>query len=159
MTVQDKIAQWVSDILREKNERFFLVDTRVNQTPAGTKAIVHIDGDEGISIDACAEVSRALASQLEETELMGEKYVLEVSSPGLDQPLKLHRQYQNNVGRTIKVLTQDNKTTQGILRNVTNDFIELEPAVKSKKKKKSEPVQNVEISFDQIKKTNVLVTF
>ncbi len=166
MAIPDKIIQWVSNILEEKDSHFFLVDTRVNQTPAGTKVIVHVDGDEGISIDTCAEVSRTLANRLEEEELISGKYVLEVSSPGLDQPLKLHRQYQKNVGRTIKVLTQDNKTTQGILLDVADDAIELEPTKRQprtssggKKKKKSEPPQMVRIPFDQIKKTNVLVTF
>ncbi|WKN45082.1 ribosome assembly cofactor RimP [Tunicatimonas pelagia] len=159
MTVSDKIVQWVSNILEEKDNHFFLVDTRVNQTPAGTKVIVHIDGDEGVSIDSCAEVSRALANWLEEEALISGKYTLEVSSPGLDQPLKLHRQYQKNVGRTVKVLTQDSRTIQGVLREVSDDAIELESVAKSKKKKKSEPAQHVQIPFDQIKKTNVLVTF
>ncbi|MGB3585736.1 MAG: ribosome maturation factor RimP [Tunicatimonas sp.] len=159
MAIPDKITQWVSSLLEEKDSRFFLVDTRVNQTPAGTKVVVHVDGDEGISIDTCAEVSRTLASRLEEEELVSGKYVLEVSSPGLDQPLKLYRQYQKNVGRTVKVLTQDSKTIQGILLSVSDEAIELESAAKGKKKKKSEPPQVVRIPFDQIKKTNVLVTF
>ena len=159
MAILDKIAQWVTGVLEEKDDRFFLVDTRVNQTPAGTKVIVHLDGDEGISIDTCAEVSRALGNWLEEEELISGKYVLEVSSPGLDQPLKLHRQYQKNVGRTVKVLTQDSKTVQGILLSVADDAIELESTIKGKKKKKGEVPQTMQIPFDQIKKTNVLVTF
>ncbi|MEM9831847.1 MAG: ribosome maturation factor RimP [Bacteroidota bacterium] len=159
MAIADIVNQWVSIILQEKDERFFLVDTRVNQTPAGTKVVIHIDGDEGISIDACAEVSRELANRLEEGDLMNGKYVLEVSSPGLDQPLKLHRQYRKNVGRTVKILTQDNQTVKGVLVDVLDEEIGIEPVTQGKKKKKNEPPQNVRIPFEQIKKTNVLVTF
>ncbi|MEM8968306.1 MAG: ribosome maturation factor RimP [Bacteroidota bacterium] len=159
MAIPDIISEWTSSILQEKDQRFFLVDIRVNQTPAGTKVIIHIDGDEGVSIDTCAEVSRALANRLEEEDLMNEKYVLEVSSPGLDQPLKLHRQYQKNVGRTIKILTQDNQTIKGVLVDVSDEEIGVETATQGKKKKKNEPPQSMRIPFEQIKKTNVLVTF
>lgn len=158
MAIPDIISEWTSSILQEKDQRFFLVDIRVNQTPAGTKVIIHIDGDEGVSIDTCAEVSRALANRLEEEDLMNEKYVLEVSSPGLDQPLKLHRQYQKNVGRTIKILTQDNQTIKGVLVDVSDEEISVETATQGKKKK-NEPPQSMRIPFEQIKKTNVLVTF
>lgn len=159
MAIPDIISEWTSSILQEKDQRFFLVDIRVNQTPAGTKVIIHIDGDEGVSIDTCAEVSRALANRLEEEDLMNGKYVLEVSSPGLDQPLKLHRQYQKNVGRTIKILTQDNQTIKGVLVDVSDEEIGVETATQGKKKKKNEPPQSMRIPFEQIKKTNVLVTF
>ncbi len=158
MAIPDIISEWTSSILQEKDQRFFLVDIRVNQTPAGTKVIIHIDGDEGVSIDTCVEVSRALANRLEEEDLMNEKYVLEVSSPGLDQPLKLHRQYQKNVGRTIKILTQDNQTIKGVLVDVSDEEIGVETATQGKKKK-NEPPQSMRIPFEQIKKTNVLVTF
>lgn len=157
MSSQEKIIQWVSDILEEKDDSLFLVDVTVNPAPKGAKVIVHLDGDQGISIDTCAEVSRALSSRLEEEDVMSAKYVLEVSSPGLDQPLKLHRQYVKNVGRNVKVLLQDNQTAKGTLLSVSDDAIELEPAAKGKKKKK-EPTTNVRISFENIKKTNVLAT-
>jgi len=159
MSSQEKITQWISGILQEKDDSFFLVDVTVNPAPQGAKVIVHLDGDEGISIDTCAEVSRALSAHLEEEDVISGKYTLEVSSPGLDQPLKLHRQYTKNVGRDVKVLTQDNQTTKGTLLSVSDDAIELKPTAKGKKKnKKKEPVANLRIPFDQIKKTNVLAT-
>lgn len=159
MSSQEKISQWVSGILEEKDDSLFLVTVTVNPSPQGTKVIIHLDGDEGISIDTCAEVSRALSARLEEEDIFSGKYTLEVSSPGLDQPLKLHRQYVKNVGRNVKVLTQDNQTTKGTLLSVSDDAIEIEPAAKGKKKnKKKEPAANLQIPFDHIKKTNVLAT-
>ncbi|MEM6841920.1 MAG: hypothetical protein AAF632_06820 [Bacteroidota bacterium] len=159
MAIVNILSQWVASILQEKDKHFFLVDTRVNQIPIGIKVVIHIDGDKGISIDTCAEVSRELANRLEEENLINGKYVLEVSSPGLDQPLKLHRQYRKNVGRTVKILTQDNQTVKGVLVDVLDEEIGIEPVTQGKKKKKNEPPQNVRIPFEQIKKTNVLVTF
>lgn len=164
MSSQEKIIQWVSDILEEKDDSLFLVDVTVNPAPKGAKVIVHLDGDQGISIDTCAEVSRALSARLEEEDVMNAKYVLEVSSPGLDQPLKLHRQYVKNVGRNVKVLLQDNQTTKGTLLSVSDDAIELEPAKRQPrtgsggKKKKKESITNIQIPFENIKKTNVLAT-
>lgn len=148
-------------MLKEKSESFFLVEAAVNQAPKGAKVTVYLDGDQGISIDTCAEVSRALSARLEEEEedAMNGKYVLEVSSPGLDQPLKLRRQYVKNVGRNIKVLLQDNQTTKGTLREVSEDAIALEPMAKGNKKKRNEPAQHIRIPFDHIKKINVLATF
>ena len=160
MSLEEKITKWVSDILQEKSESFFLVDVGVNPAPKGAKVTVYLDGDQGISIDACADVSRTLSAHLEEEDVMNGKYVLEVSSPGLDQPLKLHRQYIKNVGRNVKVLLQDNQTTKGTLCRVSEDAIELEPIAKGKKKTRKEAsLQNIRIPFDHIKKTNVLATF
>ena len=160
MSLEEKITKWVSDILKEKSDSYFLVDVGVNQVSKGAKVTVFLDGDQGISIDSCAEVSQALSALLEEEDAMNGRYVLEVSSPGLDQPLKLHRQYVKNVGRSVKVLLQDNQTAKGTLLRVSEEAIELEPAAQGqKKKKKNEPIQNMHIPFNQIKKTNVLATF
>ena len=61
---------------------------------AAGKILILVDGDEGITIDRCAEISRRTGATLEEQETMSDAYVLEVSSPGLEHPLKLMRQYK-----------------------------------------------------------------
>jgi len=85
-------------------EQAFLVETRTSIERGSTRIQVFIDTDTGVTIDQCATVSRALAASMDATGLMARtNYQLEVSSPGLDQPLKLLRQYRKNVGRRFRV--------------------------------------------------------
>jgi ribosome maturation factor RimP len=85
-------------------EGAFLVEVRVRVERGATVIQVFVDTDSGITIDQCATISRSLKSMLDtHGTLATVVYQLEVSSPGLDQPLKLLRQYQKNVGRRFHV--------------------------------------------------------
>jgi len=114
-----------------------------------------IDGDEGITIDKCAEISRKIRNILEETLLLND-YVLEVSSPGVDKPLKLKRQYHRHQGRRLKVNLQDERILTGELLKVNQDTIKLAAEKKVKKKMIKE---ELDIPFNEIAKTKVLVSF
>lgn len=146
-----------------KKEDLFLVDTHISGAPNGMKKItVWIDGDKGISVEDCAEISRKLGEALETLNLIETAYVLEVSSPGIDQPLKLKRQYQKNVGRKLSVTLLDQQVKTGKLSSVNEHAIVLDEEIKEKGlsgKGKKLTIQTVEIPFDQIKKSNVLIAF
>ena len=164
MTLEPTITDWTNELLAEQDPALFLVSVEVSSTPGeasrGTRKVrIYLDGDQGVSIDTCAEVSRALAHRFEEEELITDPYTLEVSSAGLSQPLLLRRQYTKNVGRHVKVTLQDNKTVQGKLLTVADEQITVaaEPAGRSKKKS-VEPTE-ITIAFSNIKKTNVLALF
>ena len=138
------------------DSRQFVVDVVVTARKGPKKVLVVVDGDEGVSIDDCANLSRELATTLDETALLGEEsYLLEVSTPGLDQPLKLHRQFKKNVGRKLRVKLSE-KTEEGTLLNVTEDAITLSREIGSGKKKE---LINIDINFSQIEKAFVLVSF
>jgi ribosome maturation factor RimP len=131
----------------------FLVDIKIKPT---NNIKIYIDGDNGVTIDAVSRINRALYKQLEESTLFPEgDFSLEVSSPGIDEPLKFLRQYHKNIGRTVAVtlLTED-KTVEGVLETVTDDAITLKITINKKK----ETLETV-IPFDQIKKTVVKITF
>ncbi len=92
---------------------------------------VFADTDEGITTDVCAEISRQLSAALDAGDVIRGGYRLDVSSPGLDRPLKLHRQYPKNINRVLKIQftdTDGKKTITGVLRAVTDSSIKLEPA-------------------------------
>jgi ribosome maturation factor RimP len=134
----------------------FVVDVIVTAKKGPKKILVFIDGDEGVNIDDCAQLNRALSKILDETALVeDESYLLEVSTHGLDQPLKLTRQYSKNIGRKLKIQLAD-KVVEGKLESVTNDFIVLLQEVGTGKKKET---NNLEIHFSQIEKAFVLVSF
>jgi ribosome maturation factor RimP len=133
----------------------FIVDVVVSARKGPKKVLVIIDGDSGVGIDDCAAISRELSKNLDEMALLDENYMLEVSTPGLDHPLKLKRQYHKNVGRKLKVKLQE-RIIEGKLESVTEDTITLIEETGSGKKKET---KNVDIPFSEIEKAFVLVSF
>jgi ribosome maturation factor RimP len=133
---------------------YFLVDIRVKPT---NNIKVFIDGDQGISIEKCVQVNRALYKKFEETGLFPNgDFSLEVSSPGLDEPLKLHRQYRKNIGRQVEIVLQDGSKVEGRLLEVSEDGIIVEETRGRNKKKE---VINHTFLFDNIKTTKIQVVF
>ena len=139
-----------------KDESYFIVDVIVKGVSGKTKILVLLDSDSGFNIDDCADLSRAISNEMEAEAIMDDPYILEVSSPGLDHPLKSKRQYQKNVGRDLKLALTDSSIVKGKLIEVCENTIKFEKEVKEKKKIGSELV---EINFDTIEKANVLVSF
>ena len=98
----DQIRLWLEDIFAESDfEQVFLVELKVS--PESGRIAVFIDADEGVDFDLCRRISRRLEEQLDESLLLGERYTLEVSSPGVSRPLKVLRQFKKHVGRKLKV--------------------------------------------------------
>ena len=147
MTITDKIKAIVEEFITED---LFVVDVLLKGKKLGQKLIILIDGDRGISIDQCSAVSRFLSARLDELNIIVEAYQLEVSSPGLDHPIKLKRQFVKNQGRTIQVETKDQKVSGKLIK--VSDQLTLEIKVKKN-------LNRIEIPFNQIIKANVLVSF
>ncbi|MEL6803545.1 MAG: hypothetical protein AAFO91_07180, partial [Bacteroidota bacterium] len=135
----------------------FLVD--INHS--SNKLEVFVDSDSAMTFDKCRRISRKLEKDYMDVEQpLGEKYILEVSSPGVSRPLKLWRQYVKNIGRTVEVQLKEGDKYSGQLKTVEPSHIELEAKVRRKEgKRKVTRVEEVEIPFDAIKKTIVKVTF
>ncbi|MDV3309234.1 MAG: ribosome maturation factor RimP [Cyclobacteriaceae bacterium] len=134
----------------------FLVDVKLTSGKGpSSRLLVIVDGDNGVSIDSCAAISRKLSKALDDAGLLEKQYVLEVSSPGLDQPLKGERQYRKNVGRRLRVTT-DGKIEEGLLERVTPEGILLSGS--TGKGRKAEAWSR-EIPFSEIRKAIVLISF
>ena len=156
MELEQKIADKVNELLED--ESHFLVEVSLSSNRIGTKLLVSLDGDEGISIETCAKVSRALGRWIEEEDLIQTAYQLEVSSPGLDKPLQSLRQYKKNIGRMVKLTDPENITRKGLLLDASEEGIQIEEEVKQEGKKKT-VLQQVFVPFVEIKKCTVLVSF
>jgi ribosome maturation factor RimP len=137
--VKTKIEQWLAPLLAEKN--FFLVDIKVI---LGKKIEVYVDSDEGIHIDDCATISRFLEKNIDGSGLVPENYVLEVSSPGMSNPLKVPRQYKRRIGRTLEILKTDGSLLEGKLTTVDDDKIVILQEPKTTAKKKASSTKNTE---------------
>lgn len=133
----------------------FIVDVVVSARKGPKKVLVTMDGDQGVNIDDCANVSRELAKALDESNLISDAYLLEVSTPGVDQPLQLHRQYKKNIGRKLKVKLHE-KIVEGKLTEVTEEKISLTQEVGAGKNKENVAL---DIPFSDIEKSFVLVSF
>ena len=140
------------------SEDVFLVEVRVLP---GNNIKVFLDADNGITIEKCIKVNRALYNQIEESGLFpNDDFSLEVSSPGVEEPLQLHRQYKKNIGRTVEVMMNDGTKKEGKLTTVNNDEIIIEEkAGQGKKAPDSYRGKTTNILFNQVKHTKVLVTF
>ncbi len=150
MALEAQIREIVEQHL--PGEQFFITEVRAKKGGAKTKVSIFVDGDQGIDIGICAQLNRKVGLELEARGLMSGPYTLEVSSPGLDQPLKTPRQYRGNLGRNIRIHLTDEQV-EGELDSVSEEFI----TVKQKSKKGQVTVR--QIPFQDIIKTHVLVSF
>lgn len=147
------VEQMVVSLLQQ-HPTHFLVEVRVKPT---NNIKVFIDADEGISLSKLIEYNRSLYKQIEESGLFPpDNFSLEVSSPGLDEPLKMNRQYKKNIGRYIDVLLTDTTKREGKLVEATEDGILIEWETGKGKKKET---RQESILFDNIKSTKIQIKF
>jgi len=130
----------------------FLVEVKIRP---GNNIKIFVDSDRGMSIDKLAQYNRRLYRQIEESGLFpNNDYSLEISSPGLDEPLKLRRQYLKNIGRYVEILLKNGIKTEGKLMNATDEEVVIEEEKGNKKKK--EIIQH-SLSYDDIKTTKIQI--
>jgi ribosome maturation factor RimP len=139
------------------HEEHFIVEVKIDRVADKTKILILVDADQGMTIAACASLSRALSGELETNELLEEAYTLEVSSPGLDYPLTEKRQYLKNIGRTLKVFLLTGEEVSGKLKEVEEQGIKLVVTKKEKGKKSVEEEHS--FAFNELKKSIVQVSF
>lgn len=150
-TQNEAISNMVEPLI-EKDDGYFLVEVRI---APGNHIKVFIDGDRGVTIDKCVAINRALYKQIDENGLFPDgDFSLEVSSPGLDEPLRLHRQYEKNIGRFIEVILTDGTKKEGKLVSVDIQGIVMEENAGKKK----EAIKHTFL-FENIKTTKIQVVF
>ena len=154
MTFKEKVNSLLVEGLADKPS-IFLIDLTVTDA---FKVIVNLDGDNGVALQDCIDVSRFIDANLDREE---QDYSLEVASVGVGSPLKLIRQYKKNVGRTLIVKTETEKI-EAELVEANDDFVILSWNAREPKKigKGKETVQKkLEIPYGDIKEAIVTVTF
>ena len=147
------IGEKVNHLL-ENHPSHFLVEVRIKPT---NNVKVFIDADEGVILSDLIDYNRKLYKQLEESSLFANgDFSLEVSSPGLDEPLKLFRQYKKNVGRFVDITLNDGSKKEGKLIEAAEDGVIIETETGKGKKKVT---KQESVLFDQIKNTKIQVKF
>jgi len=147
------IETLVGQLLSE-TEDTFLVSIRIKPT---NNIKVFLDADSGLNIDKCVKINRAMYRTIEENGWYPDgNFSLEVSSPGIDEPFKIFRQYTKNIGRNVEIILNDGTIVEGKLLEANENLIRLE-YTEGKNKKAVTVVK--EIPFDQIKQTTVVIAF
>jgi ribosome maturation factor RimP len=116
--MKEKVKNLLNQALLD-NESLFLIDFKISD---GNQIKVIIDGDQGVTVSDCIALSRAIEHNIDREE---NDFSLDVASAGLSEPLSILRQYKKNIGRTLKVKTQNNDVLEGKLVKVNDTEIEI----------------------------------
>lgn len=151
--VEAKIKVFIEEALEGSN--LFIVDFRILPK---NRIVLLLDGDQGVGIDECAKVSRHISHRMEEENVIEGAHTLEVSSPGVDHPLKFQRQYPQHIGRTLGIRLNDGKEYEGKLLKVEGENISIEAKIKEKGKKKVN-LEEMSFALNDIKEAKIKIIF
>ena len=155
MMFKNKVQTLLDAALAER-EHLFLIDLSINEA---NKISVVLDGDFGVNLQDCIDVSRAIENNLDREE---QDFSLEVASAGVSSPLKLVRQFKKNIGRTLKVKTTSSEEVEAELTAADDEKITLEWRAREPKKigKGKETVdKKLELPYENIKEAVVIISF
>ena len=156
MTIEPQVqaVERMLESILASDHSYFIVEVRIKPT---NNIKVFLDGDNGISIEKCVFYNRILYKNIEDSGMFPDgDFSLEISSPGLDEPLKLLRQYRKNVGRKVEVLLKEGIKVEGKMAEVFDTHIIVEE-IKGKNKKQ-EVIQH-NFPFENIKSTKIQIVF
>ena len=142
---------YIRQLVEEKLEGtdMFIVELTLS---SNNRIVVEVDGMSGVTIDDCVAVSRQIESNLDREQ---EDFELQVSSAGIDKPLRDRRQFEKNIGREVKIVLQDSAELKGELLEVGESLKVKLPASKKKKL----PEREETITWENIRETKILISF
>ena len=149
---------YIEELVKEKiaDTEYFIVDISVSSS---NLIRIEIDGDRGVKINDCVQISRHIEGNLDREEV---DFELTVSSAGMDQPFKILRQYQRYLGRDVEIKTTKGEKLKGKLISADEDRVEIETSRRERiegKKKKQLVIENQLVPMDQVKETKVVISF
>lgn len=149
MATEEKVQEIIKLVekLLEAEPAYFVIGVGIRPV---NNISLFIDGDAGVTIEKCVRINKALYKQIVENEIYADgEFSLEVSSPGIDEPLKMTRQYIKNIGREIEVDTTDDRHIEGKL--IAADFAGIEMDEETGKGKKKR-LSNISSCLTRLKK-------
>jgi ribosome maturation factor RimP len=138
--LHDKLKALIAPVLQNFNADFIALELKGSKSNLVVRVVADQDG--GITLPTCAAISRALSEQLDVADVIPGRYRLEVSSPGVDWPLKTARDFQRHLGREVNLRYRDGEITaavEGTIQAVAGDEIVI-----------ADKSRNVAISLQQI---------
>ena len=111
MAALDEVRDLAEAVARRRSLRLW--DVEMVGQPGRAVLRVYVDGDDGVDLDTVAEVSEEISRGLDLRDPIGGRYTLEVSSPGLERPLKVPEHFRRSVGRQVVVKTKEPMVASG----------------------------------------------
>jgi ribosome maturation factor RimP len=152
-----QLNEWVEEFLQSKSDAYYLIEIDWNKK--SQKLEVFIDTDDGITLGDCQKLSREMQEGLEGENFLTDSYIMDVSSPGIDRPLKLNRQYVKNIGRIVTIDLNDSSQMTAKLEKVEEEGIVLRNEQRGIKGRKTTYGDEKMIQWKDIKQTIVQVRF
>lgn len=121
------IEQLIEPIIRE--EGFELIEIKLSRFKNNYRLQIFADSDKGITLDECAHLSRLTGAALDMSDVFESKYILELSSPGLDRPMHTERDFRRRIGEEVRIEYKENGRKQrarGTLTSVDADGVALD---------------------------------
>lgn len=141
MKREKEIEQLVKQAI--EGTELFIVDIKMS----ANRIRIFLDKMEGVTIAECVKVHKYMVSEWREDPIF-ETHNFEVSSPGMDQPLKVVQQYKRRIGSELKVITADGTEHNGVLVEATDKEIAL-------KEKVNQEEREERYSFEDIKQAKI----
>ncbi|GJL80074.1 MAG: ribosome maturation factor RimP [Nitrospinaceae bacterium] len=149
-SITESIIGLIEPVIQE--ESLELVDVEYKKLGKTWTLRVYIDNDRGITVDDCQKISRQIEDMIEIDDLIANPFVLEVSSPGLDRPLKKVKDFLRYKGKSVEVKTfspiENRREFHGIIQNCKDEVLSL---------KEEEALIN--IPLDKIAKAKLIIEF
>ncbi|WP_027125668.1 ribosome assembly cofactor RimP [Gelidibacter mesophilus] len=155
MLTETIVKDLIENGLEERLD-LFLIDLKLQ---ADNKISVIIDGDNGVTVEDCIFMSRAIENNLDREE---NDFSLDVASAGATSPLVNKRQYKKNIGRTLEIKAKPNSKIEGVLTEVNADNVVLEWKAKEPKpvgKGKVTVEKQAKIMYEDILEAKVIIKF
>ena len=153
--MREKVTPLLNEALKE-HTHLFLIDMEI---ASDNKITVIIDGDEGVRVEDCIAISRAIEHNLDREE---EDFSIDVFSAGVSRPLSMPRQYKKNIGRTLQLKTTQGETIEGEITEATDNEVTLEWKAREPKpvgKGKVTVQKKAVLPYTDIVEAKVMVTF
>jgi ribosome maturation factor RimP len=152
---KDKVKYLLDRALGERQD-LYLLELKVSESNSIT---VVIDGDNGVNVEDCMFISRAIEHNLDREE---QDFSIEVMSAGAASPIIDKRQYKKNIGRVLSIKTKEGLNFEGTLQNTDEEGIHLEWKSKEPKpvgKGKITVKKQIKIEYDTILEAKVVIKF
>jgi ribosome maturation factor RimP len=147
--IEASVYEWI------KKSDAFMVEVKV----APSKVVVYIDKPEGITLNDCASLNKWLMSEFE-NDPVWETHELEVSSPGMDQPLRVPQQYLRRIGREVRLLMNNGKVLKGRLTAANDSGIEIAETASNRERKNGAPAETLrKFDYEELKETKLVISF
>jgi ribosome maturation factor RimP len=152
--LKSRLVQWVEEYI--KDTPIQLVDINIT----GVKYTVFVDTMTNITVKECSDLNRFLQSKLDVETGVPENYILDVSSPGMTNPLKRKFQFEKRLGKNLRFVMNDGVEKEGKLMKIEDDYYEIQMTIpKNNKTKVKEHTVEEKIALINIKKALIPIKF